>query len=79
MKAIRYAEARRDLARTMDRVCEDQEPVLITRKNGPPVVLLSLEGYEALNETAYLTRSPANARRLQEAIDELEHGPVSGT
>jgi antitoxin YefM len=72
VKTISYTAARADLARTMDRVREDHEPVIITRKGSPPVVLVSLEDYDALNETSYLTRSPANARRLQEAIQELE-------
>jgi len=74
MKAITYTDARANLARTIDAVCEDHEPVIITKKNERAVVMISLEDYEALQETAYLMRSPANARRLMESVDELEAG-----
>ena len=58
----------------MDKVCADHAPVIITRDHDESVVLLSLEDYESLEETAYLMRSPANAKRLLEAIDALESG-----
>jgi len=74
MDAISYTQARNDLARTMDKVCEDHAPVIITRRNAGAVVMLSLEDYEALQETAYLLRAPRNARRLLESIAELEGG-----
>ena len=74
MEAISYTAARANLARTMEKVCEDHEPVIITRKSSGAVVMLSLEDYEALNETAYLLRSPRNARRLMASIEELESG-----
>jgi antitoxin YefM len=71
---ITDSEARATLASTMDKVCEDHAPVTITRKGASAVVMLSLEDYEALEETAYLLRSPKNLRRLVEAIAELESG-----
>lgn len=74
MKAITYTAARENLASTMDRVCEDSEAVVITRNRDQAVVMLSLEEYKALEETAYLTRSPANALRLLESIQSLEAG-----
>jgi antitoxin YefM len=74
MDAITYTAARANLARTMDRVCEDHDPIIITRNSDQSVVMLSLEDYNALAETAYLLRSPANARRLLESIAELEGG-----
>lgn len=74
MKAISYTAARENLAATMEKVCEDHDPVIITRKRSQSVVLLSLEDYESLQETAYLLRSPANAARLSESIAELETG-----
>ena len=49
---------------TMDRVCNDHEPVIITRNGEQPVVTVSLEDFKSLEETAYLLRSPANAKRL---------------
>ena len=74
MKAISYTAARNNLAQTMQRVCDDHDPVIITRKSTDSVVMLSLEDYEALQETAYLLQSPANAKRLMESIEQLESG-----
>jgi len=74
MKAITYTAARENLAATMDSVCGDHCPVIITRNRNQAVVMLSLEDYESLEETAYLLRSPANARRLNKAIEDLESG-----
>jgi antitoxin YefM len=72
MKAITYTAARENLASTMDRVCVDHDPVIITRNRDQAVVLMSLEDYESLQETAYLLRSPVNAGRLLESISELK-------
>ena len=77
MDAISYTAARANLAKTMERVCEDHAPVIITRKRESPVVMISLEDYQAMEETAYLLRSPANARRLLDSIAELESGQGS--
>jgi antitoxin YefM len=74
MNALSYTSARANLAKTMDRVCESHEPIIITRSGEPSVVMLSLADYNALEETAYLLRSPKNARRLLAAIAELEAG-----
>ena len=77
MDAITYSAARANLADTMDRVCDDHEPIIITRNGQQAVVMLSLEDYNAIEETAYLLRSPKNARRLVDAIAELEAGKGS--
>ena len=74
MRTISYTAARESLAATMSSVCEDHTPVIITRKRDQAVVMLSLEDYDSLQETAYLLRSPANAKRLSEGIAELEKG-----
>lgn len=74
MDAITYTAARANLASTMDRVCDDHEPVIITRNGQQSVVMLSLEDFKALEETAYLLRSPANAKRLLAAAEQLESG-----
>ena len=58
----------------MKRVCADHEPMIITRNGEPSVVMLSLDDFKALEETAYLLRSPNNARRLMDAIDSLNAG-----
>ena len=74
MDAISYTSARANLASTMEKVCNDHAPVIITRKSESPVVMMSLEDYEAMEETTYLLRSPANAKQLLESIAELESG-----
>jgi antitoxin YefM len=74
MEAISYTAARQNLAKTMEKVCKDHTPVIVTRKSENSVVIMSLEDYEALEETAYLLRSPKNARRLIESISQLEDG-----
>ena len=74
MDVISYSAARANLASVMDRVTIDHEALIITRNGEPSVVMLSLEDYKALEETAHLLRSPANARRLLAAIAELEAG-----
>lgn len=74
MDAISYTSARANLAKTMEKVCADHAPVIITRKSENPVVMMSLEDYQAMEETTYLLRSPANASQLLESIAELEAG-----
>ncbi len=74
MDTITYTSARGNLAKTMKKVCDDHAPVIITRKTAQPVVMMSLEDFAALEETAYLLRSPKNAKRLLESLAELEAG-----
>ncbi len=74
MRAISYTYARKNLAGTMKEVCENRDPVIVTRRNHESVVIMSLEDYESLNETSYLVQSPRNAERLLESIKELDEG-----
>ncbi len=74
MRAITYTNARNNLASTMKKVCDDHDPIIVTRKNNEAVILMSLEDYEALTETAYLMQSPKNAKRLIQSIEELNAG-----
>jgi antitoxin YefM len=75
MEAITYTSARENLATTMDRVCSDRAPITITRSGKQQaVVMLSLEEYQQLEETAHLLRSPTNARRLMSAVEGLAKG-----
>jgi antitoxin YefM len=74
MDAITYSAARANLAKTMDRVCDNHEPLIITRHGEQCVVMLSLEEYKALEETAFLLRSPVNAQRLLSAVAQLNAG-----
>lgn len=71
MKTLTYTAARENLAQTMQEVCDDHVPVIITRRRDQAVVLMSLDDYHSLEETAYLLRSPRNARRLRDAVDQL--------
>jgi antitoxin YefM len=74
MKSITYTEAREKLSEIIEKVCEDHDLFIITKRRDRAVVMISLEDYESLRETAYLLRSPRNARRLLESIKELEEG-----
>lgn len=74
MKTMTYTESRSKYAEVLDAVVNDREEIVITRAGHEPAVIVSLDDYEALKETAYLLRSPANARRLLASIDELESG-----
>ena len=74
MQAITYTEARQSLASTMDRVCHDHEAVIVTKKRDCAVVMISLDDYNAMEETAYLLRSPANAARLESALENVRKG-----
>ncbi len=74
MESINYSLPETDLLKTMDQVCEDHKPIIITREAKPSVVLISLEDYQSLEETLYLLSSPKNAKRLLESISQLEAG-----
>ncbi|MHB9119019.1 MAG: type II toxin-antitoxin system Phd/YefM family antitoxin [Burkholderiales bacterium] len=74
MDTITYTAARANLANTMDRVCNDHEALIITRNGEQSVVMLSLEDFKALEETAYLLRTPANAKRILSAMLQLNAG-----
>jgi antitoxin YefM len=74
MDAITYSTARKKLVETMERVCDNHEPIIVTRRNARPVVMMSLDDFNAIEETAYLLRSPANAARLRESIGQAGQG-----
>ncbi|WCN11059.1 type II toxin-antitoxin system Phd/YefM family antitoxin [Marinomonas mediterranea] len=76
MVSMSYSALRTQLAGTLDKVNDDHKPVLITRQNGKPVVVMSLEDFQAYEETAYLMASPKNAERLNSAIAEVEAAQV---
>ncbi|MEI7842048.1 MAG: type II toxin-antitoxin system prevent-host-death family antitoxin [Gallionellaceae bacterium] len=71
MEAVTYSHTRQHLAEIMNKVSDDRAPVLITRQSGNPVVMMSLQDFNALEETAYLLRSPKNAKYLMESIEQL--------
>jgi antitoxin YefM len=77
VRTVTYSESRAHYAATLDAVLDNREEIVITRAGRDPVVLVALDDYESLKETAYLLRNPANARRLLGSIERLEAG--SGT
>ena len=74
MRTITYSESRANYAETLNSVTDDREEVIVTRAGHDPVVIVALDDYQSLRETAYLLRSPANARRLLASIDRIETG-----
>lgn len=74
MRTMSYSESRANYAATLDAVVDDREEVVITRAGHEPVVIVALDEYESLKESAYLLRNPANARRLLASIERLESG-----
>jgi antitoxin YefM len=74
MRTMTYSESRAHYAETLSAVVNDREEIVITRAGHEPVVIVSLDEYESLKETAYLLRNPANARRLLGSIERLESG-----
>ena len=74
MDTMSYSTFRNNLAKTLDNVSKNHTPVLITRQNGSPAVVISLDDFHAYEETAYLMASPKNAQRLNDSIVEIEDG-----
>ncbi|TDX08811.1 type II toxin-antitoxin system Phd/YefM family antitoxin [Kribbella sp. VKM Ac-2566] len=74
VKTMSFTETRANLAAALDAVENDAEELVITRAGHEPVVVVTLAEYESLKETDYLMRSPANARRLREAIEQDRAG-----
>jgi antitoxin YefM len=72
MNVISYTTARQQLSKTMEGVCQNHDPIIITRGSTESVVMISLEDFNALQETTYLLKSPVNAARLAHSIDEIE-------
>jgi antitoxin YefM len=74
MRTVNYSDVRQNLAKMLDHVVDDAEEIVVTRSGREAAVIISLREYESLKETAYLMASPANARRLNEAVEELRNG-----
>jgi antitoxin YefM len=74
MRTISFSESRANYARTLDSVVDDREEVVVTRSGRESVVIVSLDEYRSLQESAYLLRSPENAARIVRAIERLEVG-----
>lgn len=79
MDAITYTSARQQLAQTMNEVCENHTPVIITRQRAEAVVMMSLSDFNSIQETAYLLSNPANAERLRASVADAEAGKLITT
>ena len=73
MEAVTYTKIRNNFAETMDKVCDDHAPIIVTRQSSQPVVVMSLEDYNAIEETIFLLRHPRNARRLRKAVRDIKN------
>ena len=76
MDHVSYTELRQNLKKHLDKVCDDRAPLVVTRRSGEPVVMLSLGEYEAIEATLHLLSSPANAERLLRSIAQAEAGQL---
>jgi len=74
MDTVSYTAFRAQLARMLDKVSNDHKPILVTRQNGKPTVVISLEDFHSYQETDYLKSSPKNSNRLSESIAQAESG-----
>ncbi len=74
MQTLNFSHTRQNLATTLDDVVDNAMPVIVTRQNKESVVIISMKDYRAMEETAYLMQSAANAERLNRAINQLENG-----
>jgi antitoxin YefM len=73
---ITYTQARSNLAKVLDKVTHNREVVIITRRSGEDVALISAAELASLTETAYLLRSPRNAERLLTALNRALEGTL---
>jgi len=74
MEVLNYTEFRQNLAKSLDKVNDDAEIVIVSRTKGKNVVVMDLDEYNSMTETLHIIKSEANRKRLQEAIDEMDSG-----
>ena len=74
MRIISYSDARNNLKSVLDSVVEDADTAIITRRDTPDAVVMSLDYYNSLMETVHLLRSPANAEHLRRSIEQYNAG-----
>lgn len=77
MEVLNYTEFRKNLTKSLNKVNDDAEIVIVSRSKGKNVVVMALEEYNSIQETLHLMSTVANRKRLDEAIQELEAGKHS--
>ena len=77
MNIVTFSEARSKLKAILDRVVNDMDYTVITRRDADDAVVMSLEYFNSLMETVYLLKSPANAAHLERSIAQYKQGQVS--
>ena len=74
MNIVSFTEARNSLKSVLDRVVDDSDVTVITRRDSEDAVVMSLDHFNSMQETLHLMSSPKNAERLAESIAQLEAG-----
>jgi len=74
MQTMTFSQMRQNLATAIDTVVNNHSPIIVTRQNKEPVVMISLDDYKSIEETSYLMQSMTNASRLNSAIAQLNAG-----
>ncbi|WP_048613724.1 type II toxin-antitoxin system Phd/YefM family antitoxin [Vibrio coralliirubri] len=77
MNIVSFTEARNSLKSVLDRVVDDSDVTVITRRDSEDAVVMSLDHFNSMQETLYLMSSPKNAERLAESIAQLEAGSTT--
>ncbi|NBP36565.1 MAG: type II toxin-antitoxin system prevent-host-death family antitoxin [Betaproteobacteria bacterium] len=76
MRVVNFSEARSGLKAVIDQVIADADYTVITRRDAPDAVLMSLDTFNSLLETVHLLKSPANAAHLARSIEQFRQGQV---
>ncbi|BAZ15818.1 prevent-host-death protein [Calothrix sp. NIES-4071] len=76
MKVVSFSEARNNLKDVLDRVVEDADYTIITRRDAADAVVMSLDVFNSLLETVHLLKSPANAAHLERSVAQFKQGKV---
>lgn len=74
MEVLNYTEFRKSLTKSLNKVTDDAEIVIVSRSKGKNVVVMALEEYNAIQETLHVTKTVANRKRLDDALVEMENG-----
>jgi antitoxin YefM len=74
MEVVNYTEFRKNLTKSLNKVNDDAEIVVVSRSKGKNVVVMALEEYNAIQETLHVVQSVSNRNRLDQAIEEMDKG-----